>query len=225
MAAGKSAIRYVMVQYISLLPAKGGRWEDNMDNLKIVITDKDARVCTPYNPDFVEKIKGIGGAWWTGAYWRIPIEAAYAARSIMRDVYGYDDISENETVTLKLTFNEDIREHSGDVVYFGKVLAHAYSRDGGARVGEDVAFISGGATSGGSRKHWDSVVEEGSVTILSNVNKNVYERTKLDEDITVELIEDKVDRMKLQGEKERLLKRVADIDRILQESNGTVQCS
>jgi len=225
MAAGKSAIRYVMVQYISLLPAKGGRWEDNMDNLKIVITDKDARVCTPYNPDFVEKIKGIGSARWTGAYWRIPIEAVDAARSIMRDVYGYDDISENETVTLKLTFNEDIREHSGDVVYFGKVLAHAYSRDGGARVGEDVAFISGGATSGGSRKHWDSVVEEGSVAILSNVNKNVYERTKLDEDITVELIEDKVDRMKLQGEKERLLKRVADIDRILQESNGTVQCS
>ena len=221
MAAGKSAIRYVMVQYISLLPAKGGRWEDNMDNLKIVITDKEARVYTPYNPDFVEKIKGIGGAWWTGAYWRIPIEAAYAARSIMRDVYGYDDISENETVTLKLTFNEDIREHSGDVVYFGNVLAHAYSRDGGARVGEDVAFISGGATS----ECWDSVVEEGSVTILSNVNKNVYERTKLDEDITVELIEDKVDRIKLQGEKERLLKRVADIDRILQESNGTVQCS
>ena len=67
MAAGKSAIRYVMVQYISLLPAKGGRWEDNMDNLKIVITDKEARVYTPYNPDFVEKIKGIGGAWWTGA--------------------------------------------------------------------------------------------------------------------------------------------------------------
>lgn len=196
-----------------------------MDNLKIVITDKDARVCTPYNPDFVEKIKGIGSARWTGAYWRIPIEAVDAARSIMRDVYGYDDISENETVTLKLTFNEDIREHSGDVVYFGKVLAHAYSRDGGARVGEDVAFISGGATSGGSRKHWDSVVEEGSVAILSNVNKNVYERTKLDEDITVELIEDKVDRMKLQGEKERSLKRVADIDRILQESNGTVQCS
>lgn len=116
--------------------------------MKIVISDKDAKVCTPYNPDFVAKIKGIGGARWTGSYWRIPKEAVDAARSIMRDVYGYDDITENETVTLKLTFNENISECLGDVVCFGKVLAHAYSRDGGARVGEDVAFISGGAGSG-----------------------------------------------------------------------------
>lgn len=61
------------------------------------------------------------------------------------------------------------------------------------------------------------------MVILSNVNKNIYERSKPNADVKVELIEDKVDRIRFQEEKERLLKRVADIDRILQENNGTVQ--
>lgn len=58
----------------------------------------------------------------------------------MHDAYGYSDIEENETVTLRVAFNKSIGNLRSDVVFFSKVFAHATGRDSGARVGEDVAF-------------------------------------------------------------------------------------
>lgn len=187
--------------------------------MKIEVKNGVANVYTPYNPDFVKKIKGIGGAKWNGSEkcWSIPETAVDVAREIMVDVYGYSDVKENETISLKVTFNESVSECREDVVLFGKILAHAYGRDSGARVGDDVAYISGGATSGGSAKNWDSIVKEGSVAILSNVNKSVYEKTEIEYDITVEVLEAKANKQQLLEEKERLLKRIAEIDKLLQE--------
>ena len=188
--------------------------------MKIDVQNGVANIYTPYNAEFVKSIKAIGGAKWNASQkcWSIPESSVEIARQIMTDVYGYSDVSENETITLKVTFNEDAVETCSDVVLYGKVLAHAYSRDGGARVGEDVAFSSGMPTSGGSRNRWASIVEKGSVAVLTNVNKNVYEKTESPYDITVEIVgENRVDRNKLLGEKERLLKRLAEIDKLLAE--------
>lgn len=180
-----------------------------------------ARVYTPYNPKFVKRIKGIGGAKWD-AYekcWCVPETAVDVAREIMSDVYGYSDIQKNETISIKVTFNEAVSEYRGDVILFGKILSHACGRDSGARVGDDVAYINGGPESGGSTKNWCSTVKEGSVAILSNVNKHVYEKEEMNYDVTVEVLEEKKeDRRKLLEEKERLLKRISEINKILEES-------
>lgn len=188
--------------------------------MKIDVKDGVASVYTPYNPDFVRKIKGIGGAKWNGSKkcWTIPDFAVEAAREIMCDVYGYSDITTNETVTLKITVNEEIRNTRDDICLFGKTLAHATGRDSGARVGDDVAYVAGEATSGGSRNSWDSVVSAGSVIILSNVNKTVYEKTEVPYNIKIEIVESKVNRQQLLDEKERLLKRLAEIENLLQEA-------
>ncbi len=187
-------------------------------NMKIKLKDGKANVYTPYNPDFVKKIKGIGNAKWNSSEkcWVVPETAIEAVREIMDEVYGYSDIKENETVTLKVKFREEVSEYRSDVVLFGKVLAHAYGRDSGARIGDDVAYVSGGATSGGSVKNWYSIVKEGSVVILSNVNKLVYEKSETEYNITVELLKTKVNKQGLLEEKERLLKRIAEIENILQ---------
>ena len=183
--------------------------------IKIEIKNGAANLYTPYNPDFIKRIKGIGGAKWDGSNncWLIPVSAIDAAREIMTTVYGYSDIQENETISLKVIFNKRAASERSDVVLYGKILAHAYGRDSGARVGEDVAYISGG-----SRNNWDSIVEEGSVIILSNVNKHVYERSKPEYDITVEVLDTKANRQQLIEEKMRLLKRIKEIDKqLLQE--------
>lgn len=187
--------------------------------MKIDVKNGIANVYTPYNPDFVKAIKGVGGAKWNGSekYWSIPETAVEVAREIMIDVYGYSDVKENETISLKVTFNEDVSEYRKDVVLFGKILAHAYGRDSGARIGDDVAYISGGATSGGSAKNWYSIVKEGSVIVLSNVNKNIYENAEMQYDVTVEILETKNNRNQLLDEKKRLLKRIEEIDKLLQE--------
>ena len=63
--------------------------------MRIDVKDGVANVYTPYNPDFVRKIKGIGGAKWNGSKkcWTIPEFAIEAAREIMCEVYGYSDIT------------------------------------------------------------------------------------------------------------------------------------
>lgn len=187
--------------------------------MKIEVKNGVANVYAPYNPDFVKKIKGIGGAKWNSSEkcWSIPGTAVEVVREIMTDVYGYSDVKENETISLKVTFNSYASSECSDVVLFGKILAHASSRDSGARVGDDVAYIRGGATSGGSRNNWDSIVKEGSVAILSNVNKNVYEKTEIEYDVTIEVLETKANKQQLSEEKERLLKRISEIDKLLQE--------
>ena len=186
--------------------------------MEIKINGGIADLYTPYNPDFIRRIKGIGGAKWSAGEkcWQIPADAVDAAREIMKDVYGYSDTSENETIKIKVTVNEEIWESRKPVVLFGKVISMAYGRDSGAKVGEDVSYINGRANSGGSSQHWKSIVESGSILILSNVNKNLFEKENPEYDITVEIMDDN-DKENLIKERERLLKRIAEIDKILIE--------
>lgn len=184
-------------------------------------------VYSPYNPDFVKKIKGIGGAKWEPSKkcWIVPEDAVDVVRGFMVDVYGYSDIKENETISLKITVNNEIACMCEDVMLFGKIVSHATGRDSGAKMGNDVSYISGAATSGGSEKHWKSVVEAGSVVMLSNVNKNIFEKYEKEYnekyDITIEVLENKINKQKLLEEKERLVKRIEEIDRLLQEAGRT----
>lgn len=187
--------------------------------ISIIIENGKAKVYTPYNAEFVTEIKKIGGARWRSNYWEIPENAVDVIRKKMLDIYGYNDISENETVTLKVTANEDIYADKSAVVFLNKTLANAFGRDSGAKVGTDVILISGRISSGGSRANWESEVHEGAVFELNNVSKTLYEKflQNPDSTYTVELIENKVDRTALAEEKERLLARIAEIDKLLED--------
>ena len=102
---------------------------------------------------------------------------------------------------------------------FGKVLSHAYGRDSGGKPGRDVVYVHGNPCSGGSAAHWESGVEEGSEILLHNVNKNLYEAAleRPTEEYEIDLVEDDIDFWALKEEKRRLLKRIEDIDLILQK--------
>ncbi len=135
----------------------------------------------------------------------------------MIDVYGESDTNVGENVTIKITAKETLSEERSDVVFANKILAHAWSRDGGARVGTDVTLLDGGIDSGGSRNRWDSVVYEGAVFLLRNVNTKVFEKedkTKFEIEVVAEQI---IDKPALRAEKEKLLKRIAEINKLLDE--------
>ena len=65
------------------------------------------------------------------------------------------------------------------------------------------------AYSGGSAKNWESVVSEDSEILLHNVNKNPQEEYE------IEVVTDSIDSAALKQEKERLLKRIKEIDHVL----------
>ena len=185
--------------------------------MKIEIRDDIAFVFTPYNPLFVRKIKSIGGAKWDfdKRCWKIPASTVDAAREIMVDVYGESDLPDDvEKVTVRVTFPDGIAECRSPVVVFGRVIASAYGRDSGAKVGDGVVFVKGKPDSGGSAKNWTTVIHDGSIVEIRNVPV-----TALNDSYDYEIVkEKKIDRAALEAEKVKLLKRIAEIEKLLAEN-------
>jgi hypothetical protein len=176
---------------------------------------------SPYNPEFVSKIKKAGGRWnSSNKTWEVDERSVEAVRAIMREVYGQDDLPQ-ELVTVKVTVGEDsIDEWCAPVVLFGRTIASAFGRDGGARVGEGVCFEKGGCDSGGSMKNWYTIVSAGSEITIYDVPRLAVEQ-KLgwkDEYGTFEVVEADDPLAALKAEKEALLERLAEIEEILNQA-------
>ena len=192
-----------------------------MCNIKVTIKDGRASIYTPFNRDFVAAIKtNIGGRKWDSdeRCWTVPEEALPQVRQIMMDIYGETDLPDaGGSVTVKVTFKEEWYERCNDVIIFKKVIASARGRDSGARSGDDVTFLEGKPTSGGSMKNWKSVVPAGCVVLLRHVPKAVWEQDKDSEYYTAEIVDEGKDvrRKELEEEKARLLARIAEIDKEL----------
>ena len=191
--------------------------------MKIAIEQEQALLYTPYNPDFVRRVKTIGGARWDAKNraWRIPVEAVDQARQIMREVYGECDLPEDiKRVTVKLTFGKDVIVEHGPIIIYGKQIASASSRDSGARVGQDVVFLEGEPGSGGSRNNWNTYIDAGSVVRVNNVPETMLSET-LPDGATYEIMSDSAmpSREALLAEKERLLSRLKEIEKMLEGRN------
>ena len=194
-----------------------------MCNIKVIVKDGRASIYTPFNRDFVAAIKtNIGGRKWDAdnKCWTVPEESLPQVRQIMREVYGETDLPDaGGSVTVKVTFKEEWYERCDDVIIFKKVIASARGRDSGARSGDDVTFLEGKPTSGGSMKNWESVVPAGSVVLLRHVPLTVWEQEKDGDNggYVAEIVDEGKDvkRKELEEEKTRLLARIAEIDKEL----------
>lgn len=164
-----------------------------MAEIRVEVNGGKADLYTPYSADFVKAIKALGGARWNASKrcWTISEDMLPKARAIMMEMYGYTDEEQGETITVKVMFAKNVCEECDSVVILGKTVSRAYGRDTGAKPGEDVMFLEGTPTSGGSRIHWDSVVRAGSVVMLYKVSKALYDAKKdsLPDGVTVEIIE------------------------------------
>jgi hypothetical protein len=172
---------------------------------------------SPYNPEFVSRVKKAGGRWNSrNKTWEVDERSVEAVRAIMREVYGQDDLPQ-ELVTVKVTVGSSISQHHGPIVIFGRTVASAFGRDSGARIGEGVCFEKGGCDSGGSMKNWYTIVRAGSEITIYDVPRLAVEQ-KLgwkDEYGTFEVVEADDPLAALKAEKEALLKRLEEIDELL----------
>lgn len=194
-------------------------------NIKIAKTSGDRiNVYTPYNSDFVARVKNAGGRWDSETKcWSIPAEALEVVRAIMRDVYGIDDSNESRTVKVRLTFASEVYEYCNPVTILGHTVSRAYGRDSGAKPGTGVYFEVGAPKSGGSVKNWTSVVEQGSIVVLSAVPTTLLDRATLPEGVTSEIISPPaIDRVALSAERERLAQRIKEIDLIMSQNTEEV---
>lgn len=201
--------------------------------MKIEMNADRASVFTPYNADFVRRLKGgIGGAKWNPSEkcWTVPASSVDAVREIMMDVYGETDVPEAAAkLKLRVKATDILTEGRGPVTLFGKTVSSARGRDSGAFAGDGVCFVAGNPTSGGSVKNWTSVVPEGSEFILSDVPQSLYDRYLAQKEsgfdwgdnhanIEVEVVPCGVDVAALNAERARLMERLAEIDALLKEA-------
>lgn len=187
-----------------------------MSNFEIIVENGKAKVFTPYNAEFVSRIKLLGGRWnpsekcWSVAEFKID-----DVRAAMRNIYGQDDQPVSETVDVELTFSEEFYELCGPVTILGRTIATAWGRDSGARMGDDVMFLEGKPKSGGSVKNWHTVIPAGSIVKLPKLPKTATVECDLPYGVTMKILSQDIDRAALEEEKTKLLARLAEINALL----------
>lgn len=193
-----------------------------MSAIQVEIKNGKAYIASPYNVEFVRRIKLSGGKWSAASKrWYVPEPALPAVRAMMAEVYGEtDEGPASEYVTLVIKWLEDDCVTCGPVTLAGRVIASAWGRDSGAKPGTNVSFIVGSPASGGSVKNWQTRVPEGCVVEIYYVPLSKAQEIVNNHPARMEVSikgAPVIDKDALKAEREQLLKRVAEIDALLEK--------
>lgn len=183
---------------------------------KIEKENDKIRIYTPYNANFVKSMRNLKGKWTAGA-WEVRADLIDEVRKIMKENYGRDDLPV-KTVNIKVRNTSRLAsDYCSGLEMFGRSICYASGRDSGAKIADGVAFIKGGCTSAGSMKNWYTRIEENSEFIIYALPESALNlENPYKEDIEVEVLEAQVNKNELIEEKEILLKRIAEIDELLE---------
>ncbi len=196
--------------------------------MKVKFENGKFKVWADYNAQFVNAARKLAGKWnATSKSWDFDERNAELVRPVLFDFYGTDGESTPDTVSVKICFEEDFSKLTEPVTVCGRVIARAFGRDSGARLGDGIVMVSGSIDSGGSVKNWRTEISAGSVFIIHDFPRNriqdigftvleVIERAELPNAPVI-------DRDALREEKERILKRLAEIETILSSEIETIQ--
>lgn len=186
---------------------------------KIIMDIDKIKVYSPYNPEFVRRIKHMKGKWRDGC-WEVRADLIEEVRALMVEIYGRDD-RPTKMVNIKVTAKEALTsDYCSGIEMFGRSICRAYGRDSGAKISDGIVFLKGDCTSDGSMKNWYTKIFEGSVFIVYDVPVLALEfENPYANDIKIEVMEKKesINKADLMKEKEQLLKRIAEIDELLQK--------
>jgi hypothetical protein len=130
------------------------KYTHDKENFKI-------RVKTPYDKAFVERARNLRGTWSKStSEWVFDDSIEEYIREALMDVYGTTGEAPVEMVSLLIDGYDD-NQLNGPIELFGRIIARAFGRDSGAKLGDDIIWISGEYTSGGSVKNWRTYVSDG----------------------------------------------------------------
>ncbi|MGE8130077.1 hypothetical protein ACQKQD_24155 [Methylobacterium sp. NPDC080182] len=144
--------------------------------IQITKSGTDVLIRTPHaNSNFNKRVKDMGGCWEAPA-WRVDARNEALVRAALKRSYGGDGDGEPDTVSLQCRVEKDAWH--GPVEVAGRVIARAFGRDSGAKLGEGVVRLSGTVRSGGSMKNWETVVD--AVVVIHDCPRKVAEKAMAD---------------------------------------------
>lgn len=192
--------------------------------ISVEIKDGKAYISTPYNGNFVHYIKRLDARWDADTKrWIVSEKMLRRARTIMKKVYGETDLTPaSELVTLKVHTTKEVWAIRKAVIIAGRTVARAFDRDGGAIVGNGVAFIRGAPESGGSRTRWATAIPADAEFEIYDVPIAKAEEVFANppEDCEVTIIDKRIDRETLIAERKQLWARLIEIHELLKETGG-----
>lgn len=176
--------------------------------MEIVRTEGKIKVQSEYNTDFIKKAKQIQGKW-DAPYWVFPEKVADRLDEILIDVYGegFQKVPKVEIEIDLDTFGKD----GDDLTYKGLTIATRRYRDASVILKYDAYVTEGNFSSRGGSTKYPEVTWAKGTKVRVSVPETLTE--ELPQGVT--LVQEKSEEQKLREEKERLLKRIAEIDELL----------
>lgn len=178
---------------------------------------------SPYHPDLPPAARKLGGRF-AGGVWRFDGRDEQRVRDLAREVYGTDG-TPGKVVTIRIPMDafEDMlsSQRGGEQVFaFGRKVVERRHRDRPVDLGDGVIVISGGfPAGGGSMKNPRLVADRGTVLEIRDVPAGHRDLAEYADYIQV--VDDQVPAVEeLLAERERLLKRLEEIEALLPEPEG-----
>ena len=148
-----------------------------MEQISFKKQDGKIIVTTYYNRRFASKARNLRGQWDSvKKAWVFDESVEEYVKQALIDIFGVTGEIQYETCSL-LIRDFTAWEMRGEVELFGRTVARAFGRDSGAKLGDDIIWVSGSYHSGGSVKNWTTEVENGTFEIQNFP----LERTKFDD--------------------------------------------
>lgn len=149
-----------------------------MTNYKILQANGFAYIKTPFNLDFIQRIKLVKGYKWNpkAKMWVVPStdENIDYIRQAMLEVYGINDESEVPRIDITISFPKEYEEEKR-LVLFDKRLATIYERRGEVRLDDDVSILGGHLKAGGSNRYPTIVIAPGTTLKVLDVRQDLVE--------------------------------------------------
>jgi hypothetical protein len=148
-----------------------------MEQISFKKQDDKIIVTTYYNRKFASKARNLRGQWDSvKKAWVFDESVEEYVKQALIDIFGVTGEIPYETCSL-LIKDFTAWESRGEVELFGRTVARAFGRDSGAKLGDDIIWVSGSYHSGGSVKNWTTEVENGTF----EMQNFPLERTKFDD--------------------------------------------
>lgn len=128
----------------------------------------------PWNPLFVAELKKLHGKWNPDEkVWIVNDFAQEQLNAAIHKVFG--DTNGSVIETIKCFVISEIKQEKTAITFLGKVIAAAKDKNTKMHHDDEVIYTIGQPTAGGSKKHWYSIVPDGSEFILHDVPVDLYE--------------------------------------------------
>jgi hypothetical protein len=185
-----------------------------MNDITIETAGNYIYLVSPYDASFPARAKAIGGRWDRARKaWRFDVRDQSRVEALAAEFWGYEPRGSGEKVTVR--FKAEHHYHDGEVRFANRRIAWRTERDSPVRLAENAVVVEGHfPASGGSRNSptvsWS---DEGAVVELRDIPASMLE---LEPEDSYEIVDGDPGKA-LREERERLVKRLAQIDELLGE--------